>query len=281
MARSITSIQNQILAAIAADPDLSALNSTSKVAIYNKLAFIIASSMAVEEQLNDQFKLDIEAIALTLPPGTPGWIQAITFLFQYSSTTTQIPALNTNTFTPYYPSGTNTAYQIITNCSVTNGLLNSVIVKTAKAGPTQLATTELLALQYYLNLVKPAGIIYKAISLAPDKIKCGITVKYRGIYSSTIANSLLLAYNNYLQSLPFDGIIYLDELLNAFRIQGVINVTLNNVVIRPDTISYPGGSVLVYNNDWLIDSYSTKAGFLIDETTSGQDFLSNLNLIAM
>lgn len=282
MARTINQILNQILTNIANDPVLSAINSTSKTAIFNKIAYIISVSMATEEGLNDQFKLDVEAIGATLPPATPNWIQAITFLFQYSSTIPQIPNLNTSTFVPYYPSGVNTAYQIITNCSVTDGLLNQVNVKVAKAGPSQLATTELQALQYYLNLSKTAGVKYNAISLAADRLQLAVTIKYQGIYSSTIQASLLSAYTTYLQTLPFDGIIYLDNILLALKqVPGVITVRLNQAVARPNILAYPGGTILVTGDDWIIDQYTTSAGYIIDEDTPGNDFLSLINLIAV
>ncbi len=285
MARTIAVIQNEILNAIANDPILSQYNSTSKTAIFNLIANIIATSMAIEETNNDQFQLDVETIGKTLAPGTPAWVQAMVFLFQYNSVNTQIIQLDTTYFVPYYPNGVVTAYQIITNCSVTQGLLNQINVKVAKGSltsPVALTTPELQALQYYLNLIKVAGVVYNAISLNADKLQFAVTVKYKGIYSSTIQASLLNAYNNYLQSLPFDGVIILVDILIALRqVVGVIDVVLNNIVARPDILPFPGGTVMVSGNDWITTEYSTRSGYIQDETESGQDFLSLLTLQAV
>lgn len=286
MARNVSTIQNQILNAVANNPNLSALNSTSQVAIYRLWAFIMASSMAVEEQLYDQFVADVEAIQLILPPGSLPWIQNQAFLFQYSDTDPQILTLNTTTFVPEYAQVI-IPYRLITNCSVTQGVLNSVNIKVAKGystttSPQALTTSELAAFQSYMNYVKPAGVVYNCFSQNADRLKTAVTVRYRGMYSSTIAAALQLAYNSYLQSIPFDGVVKLIDMLIALRsVTGVIDVFINECAIRSYAAGYGGGVNMVFANTTNYSEYSTVAGYVVDEDTTSNTFTDLLTLIAV
>ena len=70
MARSISTIQQQILDNITADPTIGpALTSTSKRAIFLILAFIVATAINLLEQLIDIFTLNVEAIACSCSTG--------------------------------------------------------------------------------------------------------------------------------------------------------------------------------------------------------------------
>lgn len=284
MARTITSIQNQILAAIAADPVLSQLNSPSQAAIYRLWSYIVASSQGVSEQLYDQFVSDVESVVTYLPPATQPWIQDKVFQFQYSATNPQIIQFSTASYTPSYPT-INTAYQIVTNCSVSLGTLNNVNIKVAKGstGSTAqpLASTELSALSYYLNQIKPAGINYNVTSGYADRLYTQATVYYQGAYSAIIANNLLSAYNTYLNNIAFGGGIKLVDIIIALRsVTGVNDVVINNMVARADSTSYGGGTVMVSSNTVLFPEYITVTGYIQDEDTSGADFISNLILVS-
>ena len=286
MARSVSTIQNSILSAIAADPNLSALNSTSQTAIYNLWAYIVASSQAYEEQLNDQFTSEIESMVTKLAPATKPWIQANVFKFQYSNAVPQIIQFDATSYAPYYTT-INAGLQIITNCSITEGPVNIVNVKVAKGGTTAttaqpLSVTELSAFQFYLNQIKPAGIIYNAISIAADRLWTQATVYYNGAYSAVISANLLTAYNNYLNTIPFGGGIKLVDLTLALRnVIGVNDIVIQNMQARPLSTSFGFGYQLVdkYTVD-VFPEYITSAGYIIDEDTVGYDFLSQLTLIA-
>lgn len=286
MARSVSQIQQTILESIAANPVLNQLNSTSQVAIYNLFAYIISVSQNTEEEGNDAFVQDVENIVSILPPGTPNWIQNQAFLFQYSATNPQIIQFSTASFAPYYPV-VNPALRIITNCSVTvpiPGQVNVLVAGGGTAGtgvPAAISTPQLQALQYYFNQVKPAGIIYSVISEAADNLFSAFTIYYLGIYASTIRASLLTAYTTYLNNINFGGTIYLAQIVAALlSVTGVTNVICNTMVARTAVTPFGLGTIMVTGNDWQITTYTTVAGYIIDETTSGKDFLTNLILIA-
>ena len=111
MARSVSEIQQQMLDAIAVDPTLSTLlTSTSKRAIFVLYTFIIASGIALMEQLQDIFISQNESIAASSSPGSQAWLQNKVLQFQYSSITPQVAQLIN--FVPTYPI-INANYQII------------------------------------------------------------------------------------------------------------------------------------------------------------------------
>lgn len=285
MARTINTIQQQILNGIASNAVLSALDSTSQVAIYRLISYIISTNIAVEEQLNDLFISETESQANLLAPGTQEWIQNKTFQFQYNTSNPQIIQFATNSIVPFYPN-VNVNYQIITNCSVISSDNKPIVyIKVAKGGsgtttPQQLITGEIQALQNYWNIIGPAGIKYQCSSNAADRIQSIYTVIAQGAYSAVIAQNLKNAYNQYLFSLPFDGIVKKIDIDLALRnVPGVIDVICNKMVPRPNSESFGIGSqTMVSDNTVLLPEYNTAAGYIIDEDTSGEDFLSTLIL---
>lgn len=286
MARSVTSIQQSILTSVANDTTLSGLDTPSQVSIYRQWAFITAVAQALQEQLQDSFVTEVEDVALTLAPGSLPWIQEQAFKFQYSQSNPQVIQFNTTTFAPYYPV-VNTSYQIVTNCSVlsttTVGIVSIKVAKGSTASlPIPLNTQELSALQYYFNQIKPAGIIYNCASTPADKLYSVFSVKYQGAYAGVIQSTLLAAYNSYLFNIDFGGVIRVDEIVSTLRtVPGVINVVCNTMTARQDSTAFGGGTSMVTGDDWIVSEYTTVAGYIVDETTSGQDFISNLNLTAV
>lgn len=280
MARSISVIQNQILANIAADSILGPLlTSPSSVALFNLFSYIVATSEATEEQLYDAFVTQIEAQIAQAAPMTPQWIQHQVLTWQYSSTTPQIIQLNTETFAPYWPV-VNPSLYLVTRCAVIPGVFGQVLIKVAKGStPTQLVSGELNALQSFVNTIGAAGIIYNAVSYAADLLSTAVTVYYQGSYASVIQANLLAAYNAYLASIPFNGTVTVSGIETALLgVTGVNDVVLNDISARPATTAFGSGVPLVTNNQWVLRQWPTMAGYIQDEVTTGQDFISLLTL---
>ena len=282
MSRQISQIDTQIINSVQNNATLGPLlTSPSSTAIWRLWAFIVATSQGIEEQLYDQFVTDVEAVIAGGAPMTAEWIQAQVLNFQYNSSTPQIIQLDPVTFAPAW-SIVDPTLRIITRCSVTRGILSSVNIKVAKQSPpVALNTTELNALQSFINTIGAAGIVYNAISLNPDRMSVNATVYYQGVYSSVIATNLLAAYNNLLLNLPFDGVIKLTDITNALlNVTGVNDVVLNNVTVRPDAVAWGGGTNLVLANTKLSKQWVTLGGYIQDENTTGFDFLSRLVLVS-
>ncbi|KAA2242814.1 hypothetical protein F0L74_09810 [Chitinophaga agrisoli] len=279
MARQIAQIEQQILDAKAADPVLSPLlTSTSKRAIYRVWAYIVASSIAILEQLMDVFSAAIESTVAKAAPGSAPWLQAQIFNFQYSADVPQVVQLVN--LAPQYPI-TDASLRIVTRCSVTTDLANSVIVKVAKSDPPEaLASNELTALQSYVNTIGVAGVTYTVRSLSSDKLYLQAQVFYNGQYSDVIASNVIQAVNGFLSQLPFNGQMRVSDLEQAIRgVAGVTDVLLQNVQARADGVAFGSGTYLVLNNQVISRLWPTVAGYMVGETTSGQTLTDTLQFI--
>jgi hypothetical protein len=280
MAREISVIETQITDQVAADPILSAnLTSTSKRAIWRLWAFITAVAISILEQLMDQNKVEVEKLVSQAAPGTPQWLQAQVFKFQYSSTTPQVIQLIN--LAPQYPT-VDPTLRIVTRCSVTTDLANVVTIKTAKSEPPEaLASLELDALTSYIGQIGVAGIQYNVVSLAADRLYVAAQVYYTGLFSSVIKSNVILAIDNYLAGIPFNGQIKVSELEEAILdVDGVTDVILQTVVARADSTPFGSGTALVSGNTTNSRLWPTLAGYAISEDTAGQTLADSLTFIS-
>lgn len=279
MARQISVIQQQILDDVNADPVLSQnLTSSSKRAIYRLWSFIVATAIGIFEQIIDVFTAAVEAKVAQAAPGTPTWLQAQVFNFQYSSTSPQVIQLIN--LAPQYPV-VDPTLRIITRCSVTTDISNTVTIKVAKSNPPQALTSgELSALQSYINTIGTGGVSYNCLSQDPDRLYAQAQIFYSGLFSSVIKSNVITAINNYLAAIPFNGRIKVSDLeLAILAVDGVQDVILQNVVARPAATAYPGGTALVTGNTLASRYWPTLAGYAISEDTVGGTLADSLTFI--
>ena len=280
MARQISDIQQQMLDNIAADSTLAPLlTSTSKRAIYRLFTYIVAVSINTLEQLIDIFTVSVEATAAAASPATPAWLQSQILKFQYSPTTPQVIQLIN--FAPAYPVVDETL-RIISRCSVTTNLSNSVIIKVATGTvPGALNNDQLSSLQAYVNEIGIAGVIYNCTSNESDKLYVQANVYYKGQYSAVIKANVIASIDNFLSAIPFNGQMKISDLEESIRtIEGVNDVVLVNVKARDNSTSLAAGNYLVQNQQVIGRLWSTVAGYMVSETTTGSQLTDTLNFIA-
>lgn len=274
MARTVAQIKQSMLDAKNADTTLSALTSTSQTAKWNLYYFIVASCIAIFEQLQDLFKVDLETIASNAAPSTPQWTRNKVLAFQ----TGDVAELNTTTFVIEYPT-VNTANQILTRCAVITAPNRTVLIKVAKGNPpTPVSVGELAELQSYVETFNPAGIAFTLINENSDKMEVAATIYYNGQYSAVIQDNVEAALNNYMANLPFNGVISTQAVVDAIQaVEGVNSVSLTRILVRRNTFAY-GFGVTLYNLSTGIDSvqYQTYAGYVEEETTSSHTFADTL-----
>jgi hypothetical protein len=274
MARTVAQIKQSMLDAKNADPTLSQLTSTSQTAKWNLYYFIVASCIAIFEQLQDLFKVDLEAIASSAAPSTPQWTRNKVLKFQ----TGDVAELNTTTFVIEYPT-INTANQILTRCAVVTAPNRTVLIKVAKSNPpVPVSVGELAELQSYVETFNPAGIAFTLINENSDKMEVAATIYYNGQYSAVISTNVVAALNNYMANLPFNGVISTQTVVDAIQaVEGVISVSLTRILVRRHTVAY-GAGVTLYNLSTGVDSvqYQTYAGYVVQETTATHTFADTL-----
>jgi len=277
MARSINDIQTQIHQIVASQSALSALNlSPSQTSIYQEWEYIVASELNYEEQLRDQFVDEINTTIAQHAVGTDQWVYDQSFLFQYDSSTPQIISLVD--YVPTY-NPVDTTKQIITRCSVKTQPARIVSVKVAKQDPpVALTTSELSAFQSYLDTISFAGVQYSVISANADKLYFKANIYYNGQYAPTIQTVVINAINTFMASLPFDGVVRVNALIDAIQATtGVTDVKIENMGIRADSSSTY--IYLVQNFTENLISLPLVSGYIVEETNSGFDFASTLTFI--
>lgn len=280
MARSISEIQTSMLDAIAADSVLSTLlTSTSRRAIFRLFTYVVAVAINGLEQLIDIFKAEVEAIAAAAAPATPAWLQDQILKFQYSATNPQVIQLIN--FAPAYPV-IDELLRIITRCSVTTNLSNNVLIKVATGEPpAALSAPQLAALQSYVNEIGIAGVIYNVTSEASDKLFVEANVYYDGQYSAVISANVIEAIENFLAAIPFNGQMKISDLEEAITgVEGVNDVVLVNVKARSNATAFGSGSFLVQDQQTIGRLWSTIAGYMVGETTTGNTLADSLTFIA-
>jgi hypothetical protein len=287
MARTISTIEQQILDSITADATLSPLlTSTSKRAIYRLFAFIVAVAINLLEQLMDIFTADNESTAAKAAPATPAWLQAQIFKFQYSDTTPQV--IQFIDYAPAYPT-VDTTLQIISRASVTTTVANQVQIKVATgATPAALSGAQLDGLKAYINPpngIGIAGITYNVTTAEADKLYIQATIYYSGDYSAVIQANVKAAINNFLAVQSdvnhFNGKMKLSDLELAIRnVEGVNDVVMVNVKARPDAIAFASGTYLIQSQQVLSRQWSTVSGYIVAETTVGSTLDDSLTFVA-
>lgn len=280
MARQISEIQQQMLDNIAADSTLgSLLTSTSKRAIYRLFTYIVAVAINALEQLIDIFTASVEATAAKAAPATPSWLQDQILKFQYDANTPQVVQLIN--FAPQYPT-VDEALRIITRCSVTTNLSNSVLIKVATGEPpAALSAPQLSALQSYVSQIGIAGVNYAVTSDTSDKLFAQANIYYLGQYSAVIKANVVAAIEAYLAAIPFNGQMKITDLEDAITgVEGVTDVVLVNVRARANGTAFADGSYLVQNQQTIGRLWATIAGYIVGETTSGSTLNDSLTFIA-
>ena len=282
MARTVQQIQAQIIAYKNAQPDLAGLTSTSHRAIWLLWTFVIASAIAIFEQLQDLYLATMEALVARSAPASALWLQKKFFEFQYSATDPQIIQLIDTV--PTYPV-VDVNKRIITACSVTSPASNIVNIKVAKSNPfVALSGLELTAAQSMIDTIGVAGIGYTVISLDADRIYIKANIYYKGQYSAVILDLVKTALNNYFQTLSqtnFNGSIKMVDIEGVIRnTEGVNDVVLVDVKGRANATAFALGTYFVQNQTLVSRLWNPAAGYIIEEDTVGQTFADSLTFIS-
>jgi hypothetical protein len=280
MARSIQTIVALLDAEQANQTDLSTLNSTSNSAIYTLWKYIVATQMYLQETLWDIFKADIEAKIRTAAVGSAAWLQSKVLEFQYDSVTPQVLTVGSDFSINY--TVPDTTKRIVTRCAVNRTAQRTVLIKVAKSEPpVALGVLELSSLGGYVDDIAFAGVNYFVTSKASDKLYLKANIFYDGQYASTISDSVILAVNTYLANLPFDGKVKVSALTDAIQsVTGVTDILIQDIAIRPDATSFIDKTYLVQNNTTIIPLFQLDAGYIVEETTSGETFADKLTFTA-
>ncbi len=257
MARSISEIQQSIIDAKNADATLAGLDSTSSVSIWRLWTYIIAVAHWVLEHLFDMHKQEVNAMLAAQRAHTLQWYATKARQFQYGY------ALPPDADS-YATINTDPSVMIVKNAAVVE-LPNLVRVKVAKQDSGALAPltiTELASLNAYMQQIKDAGIRLQVTSGAPDNLRLSLRVYYDPLVLNSTGDRLdgtsddvvFTAVNEYLSSLPFNGIFVLNNLIaSILKVDGVVNVSIVNA----------GAQYALLPFEPIIDQHIPDSGYLL------------------
>lgn len=280
MARTISEIYDQIVAVKNAQPELAALDSTSKTAIWDLWAYVVAVCIWTLESLFDSHKAAVDKSISEMKPHKLRWYRdkALAFQFGQALVTDEDYYDNTGLTTEAIA-----AMQIIKHAAITESAEGNLRLKVATEIDGELAPISSVGPdQYtpfvaYMNAVKDAGVKLVVSSLPADKLALNMDIYYDplvidatgGRLDGSSVKPVEIAIKEYLKSLPFNGEFIIAALTDKLQVTpGVVVPQVNYVNIsyggQPWTgvnaryVPY-GGYLRVYDSVDLIINYIANA----------------------
>ncbi len=230
MARTIQDIQQEILTAKEAEPHLSDLNSTSKVAIWRLWTYITAFVIHTLERIFDQHKKEVAEALSEQKPHTARWYRNKALAFQYGFDLLEDSDKFDNT--GYTEDEINNSkivkYSAVTESETESRLI--VKIATEQGGELQpISTVQKASFEAYMNEIKDAGVKITIINYLPDILKLQMKIYRDPLVLDENGMSILTgekpvenAIKEYLKNLPFDGELVLAHLVDALqKVEGV------------------------------------------------------------
>lgn len=234
MARNIEVIQKQILDAIAADENLTELNSTSKVAIYRLFVFIVSYAHVLLEALFDTHKKEVADIIEQKYPHRPSWYRSKALAFQYGFDL--IPDTDKYDNTGFDDDVVEDSKIIKYSAVTKNG--GQLLIKIAAESSGVLAPITLPqkeAFDAYIDEIADAGVNYLVVNNLPDILDLNLQIFYDSLVLNKYGMSILNgnypveeAILEYMKELPFNGELVLFDL--ETKLKTVEGVKIPNIV---------------------------------------------------
>lgn len=232
MARTINEIYEQMLSAKQADSRLSALTSNSLAAIWKLLLWVAAAGIWVVEEQLYMFRAELTDLLESKKPGTLKWYRQQALNYRHGAD------VMVDGYGVFYAAADETP-KLLADCSVRESG-TGLVIKVAKLLGAKLApldSGEFDSFVYYMSLIKYAGTPLRFINSEANKLKLQAIVYYDALYLN--ANGISLqsgtrtidqAIEAYLQALPFDGRLQVNDLIASMRaVEGVKDVAITGI----------------------------------------------------
>lgn len=221
---------------------LADLTTSSRVAVWRLMLWVVAVCQWVHEKLWDKAKDELQAIAASSHIGTLPWYVQKAKEFQYG-----FPLVIQDNV-PVYATDEPSA-RIIARAAgkEESGYVLLKLAKLSSGSVVPLSGPELAAFDDYIDHVKMAGMIVNLISDNPDLLKVNVTVYYDPLVIAPDGTLILApgtkpvedAIRNYVANLPFNGALVLTDLVDAMQAAtGVTNPVLGDVYAKWGFLTY-------------------------------------------
>jgi hypothetical protein len=229
MARSINEINTQILNAIASNDNLQELNTTSKVAIYRLLAYIVASAILLHEVIFEQHTKEINSTISTDKAHRASWYRKMALAFQFGFPL--IPDTDQYNNTGYTEDQIK-ASKIIKYAAVTKAG-GQILIKIATETAGVLAPinqAQKTAIDAYFEEIADCGVKYIVVNHFPDILLLNINIYRNPLVLTDTGMSIVYgnypvqdAINEHMKALPFNGELVLAHLIDKLQqAEGVV-----------------------------------------------------------
>ncbi|MFK5855369.1 MAG: hypothetical protein QM503_04495 [Bacteroidota bacterium] len=241
------------------------LGSSSKVAIWRLLIWIVAVAIFIHEGLWFVFKGEVEAdIARHMPHGER-WYQEESLKFQYGD------QLVWNTATRRYEYETYDANKLIIKRAATesnNGMVAIKVATLLNGDLAPLSTLQKIAFQAFWSRYRDAGVVINIITANPDLLKLSHQIYYDPLVLSSdgslISDSSVKpvedAINSYIATLDFNGRFSLEHCDAAIRAaEGVVDFKRLSADSKYGANNYSSidVSIIAYSGYFIIDPDNT------------------------
>jgi hypothetical protein len=247
MARSITIIKQELTAAFMAKTVLQEAygfadgavfeKEFSKVSIESILFDIFSFGVFVLESIFDQHKAQIDTAIYEQKSGTPRWYRNMSLAFQYGFDLLKDSDKFDNT---KFTTDQIEASKIIKYCSVKeSNESNRLTIKVASEQGEKLIPLDgqqKESFEQYLKEIKYAGVKINVVNNPADRLVLNMAIYRDPLVLGDTGNSIAdggqpveTAIKAYMKSLPFDGVLILNDLIEKLRaVDGVDNAHIIN-----------------------------------------------------
>lgn len=228
MARSISDIQNEIIAAKEAQTDLADLTGDSKTAIWRLWAYVTAVVIYTHETFFELFGDELQQVVDLSITGTGSWYVRELLKFQLGDPLEVLDGRRLG-----YAVQDETK-QIISFASYDEqgGLLLLRAAKDDGSGqPIPLDTTELAQVSEYVEQIRFAGVATSVRSVVADIIAVEADIYYDALYNpTTVKEAIVASIEAYLSSIEFGGLLLRTRLVDSIQaVEGVRDVVITSL----------------------------------------------------
>ena len=275
-------IQAEMIANKEQRAELNGLTSTSDSALWRLIMFICAAAINQFEQLKAAYLLEVETAARKAISCTDSWWHSEILRFQFDpNLTIQQTVEEVTPGVVEYPV-INESLRVVTRAAIKEQSTRRLLIKAATGEEvlTKLPEIQRLALLDYAKKIGPIGIPIEVRSVDPDECKVSLDVYYNGQQSpDDVKGFVVIAIENYFKSLSVDrvdGVIFLNKLIDAIQsVEGVVDTDTQNMVVS----IREGAKALGEDDQQIIRTYETFAGYVIGETTAGNTLNDTINMV--
>jgi len=226
MARKIEQIQKEIITAKETYSELDVLNTTSSVAIWQLITFVIAYAIYTLEKLFDIHKAETDTKISLLKPHTARWYREKTLAFQYGYPLVRDTDYydNTGIRADLIENSKIIKYAAVTEAEADSRLIVKIATETAGSlKPITAAQKE--SFESYLAEIRDAGVRTSVINFLPDKLYLKMRIYRDPLLLDADGNSIALggkpveeAIKQYLKEMPFNGELILAHLVDKLQL---------------------------------------------------------------